>query len=755
MNQEYPEGGQPHFTPNPDPGPVPGPLPEPFPGPFPGPLPGPGPLPDRPLPIPWPPDWFRCLRLGPVSGRYEGDMTSPTAGRYRLDLRVDIDVRYANSPVMNRVSGDIYQVYTFRLLGRPAFTWTVYRESWIVDNPVVTWSRCNVVVTGTVRYWKGIHPFTTVRIVIPWTTFSPAGPAEVTFSAGGGITTQNYSCARKSDCFRSMGMEIDVAASVNTPPLLPSYSSHWHNNRPPDTPQRTLTIEESYREAGVCVEIDPAHTVIDDSAAQFNSWSPAELHDAMEVHYSKYAAGWPKWHMWGLLAGTFDSPSVGGIMFDAAAMYGGAGRPPERQGFAVFRNHSWFNNLVAGTPANQDQAWAMRHFLYTWVHEAGHAFNLLHSWNKSRPDSLSWMNYDWRYDQRNGSNTFWGNFRFRFDDEELIHIRHGDRAAVIMGGDPWASGGHLETPEGAMAQTMENAPIELLVRSKPYFDFMEPVAVEVRLRNELEDVPLDVDVRLNPEFGGIIFYIQRPDGRILEYAPIMCKVGEAEMRTLKPRTPDLVEGEDRYSENVFLSYGAYGFYFDTPGEYLVRAAYQGAGDMVLLSNIHRIRVAAPVTREEDREAQDFFTNEVGLSLYLNGSQSPFLKKGMEVLESIARSKANTLAGAKIASIVAQSVADDFFRIQKPDKPKLVRTHTADPKLALELTDAALKLARREKIRELNLFYHSLVRERAGFLAAAGQKEEAKKELQTLRRDLAARDVNQPVLEEIKAFEQSL
>ena len=34
----------------------------------------------------------------------------------------------------------------------------------------------------------------------------------------------------------------------------------------------------------------------------------------------------------------------------------------------------------------------------------------------------------------------------RFDDEELVHIRHGDRSAVIMGGDDWGSGGHLERP---------------------------------------------------------------------------------------------------------------------------------------------------------------------------------------------------------------------------------------------------------------------------------------------------------------------
>jgi len=39
----------------------------------------------------FPTDWWHCLRFGSVSGRYEGKMTSPNAGKYELDLRVDID----------------------------------------------------------------------------------------------------------------------------------------------------------------------------------------------------------------------------------------------------------------------------------------------------------------------------------------------------------------------------------------------------------------------------------------------------------------------------------------------------------------------------------------------------------------------------------------------------------------------------------------------------------------------------------------
>jgi hypothetical protein len=402
-------------------------------------------------------------------------------------------------------------------------------------------------------------------------------------------------------------------------------------------------------------------------------------------------------------------------------------------------------------PATDDQAAAMRTFLYTYVHEAGHAFNFLHSWNKNRPDALSWMNYDWRYEDRNGVSSFWSNFRFRFDDEELIHLRHGDRTAVIMGGDPWASGGHLEAPPGAMAQLEGTRPVQLLLRSKGYFEFMEPVAIEFRLRNLLEDLPLDLDTRLNPEYGSVAIYIRRPNGRIVEYAPILCRLATPDVQTLQPSNNG-DEGEDRYSEEVFLSYGKHGFYFDEPGEYLVRAVYQGTGDLLVPSNLHRVRVGNPLSREQDQLAHDFFTDEVGMSLYLGGSQSPFLSEGMGLLEDVARRYQDTPLGAKAATTVASSIARPFFRLQDGVMQK---THSADPEMALALTEPALEVYRREGSSSLNMAYHELARGRAGFLEALDQNEKAKEELAAARDDLEDRGVNRTVLADIETHRESL
>ena len=692
------------------------------------------------------PPWWRCWRRGAVSGRYIGEMTSPNASRFELDLRVDIDPRHQNSPVLDRVSGDIFEVYRWTF-GSRVFKWRVFRYSWIVDDPRVAWSRCKVDIAGKMRRWKGGGVATTVTVSIPWSTFSPAGPAIVNFRTATEVET--YSCDRVSSCFRSFNLEIDVAQSVNTAPLLPSYNTHSHNNRPADLTNRTLTIESAYDDAGICVNIDGTHTVIDDSDSGFASWSPAELHDAMETHFSKISGRWPKWEMWGLMCGQFDNPGVGGIMFDAKASFGGAGDVPERQGFAVFRNHTWFNDLVDGTPSNQAEAAAMRKFLYTWVHEAGHAFNFLHSWDKSRPDALSWMNYDWRYDNRNGVDSFWGSFHMKFDTEELLHVRHGDRSSVIMGGDEWSSGWHMEGEPEAMGVTEGDAPVELLLRSKRYFDLAEPVDLELRLRNQVDNIPIEFDARFDPGFGAVSLVIQKPDGSIESYEPIFCQMSDPLLQTLQPASSE--KGYERFSQEVTIDYGKEGYYFTEPGRYRIRALYRGLGDFVVTSNILTIHVGFPGSREDERFAQDYFSSDAGFVTALGGSRSPFLEAGWSLLEDIGDRRKKDAVGAKAAAALAKGLARPFYRQDEAGKMK--RTGNAQTKDALRWSDIALDYL--SSTDATNIGYHDIVRWRAGVLSEAGEGDTAKSEVERLRRTLARRGVNSPVLNDIDALSAAL
>ena len=709
-----------------------------------------------------------------LSGLYQGERTAPVAGQMQLDLRIDVDARQTYSPVMNRVSGDFFQIN--ESTGTPPSTWRVYQESWVVETPVVnnTAEPAETVITGTLRYYNQNHPATkiTIRIPILPVPATSTVPAVVELHRAG-VLLASFSCPKKSDCFREFNLEISVCQSVEKLPRNPIYNTHSRTDHPANLGKRTLTMAEAYNEAGVLLNLSPTVAIVDDAANPITQWSSADLHHAMESHFTQYAQMWPRWDMWGFLATQYSIPSVGGLMFDTSAAYGGAGSPPERQGFAVFGKHHWFANLVAN-PTTPAQFEATRKYLYAWVHEAGHAFNFSHSWDKNRPDSLSWMNYDWKYDDRNGADAFWSNFFFRFDDEELIHLRHGNRSAVIMGGDPWVLGAHvespggtdrLEPPPGAMIQIEGTPPLELTLRSSRYFEFLEPVTVEVRLQNKSQNA-IDVRSFFSPDYGNVTYYVRRPDGRLLEYAPIACKVTnyaysaadgtsdlplDASVRRLRPAdATSAATGADRYSEEVFLSYGRYGFYFDQPGTYLVRAVYNGSGNMIIPSNVLRLQVGFPLSRAEDRMAQDYFSYEVGMSLYLNGSRSPFLKSGMDRLQELAArgtEATRSMAAVKAAMTVASSLAKPFLQIDRtpsqpppitnfnrgitptsaaaasPPKPTTVsvRKTPADPKEALKWTSGIV--TRLQDVPGSNLLINSVANQRASLLRSMGDLQE--------------------------------
>lgn len=696
----------------------------------------------------------------PISGSYRGNLTSSAGGAQRLHLRVDVDARIDQAQCLGRASGDIFRVDRITMPGQPPKETEVYQESWILESPQVKTTAAATVITGVVRFWNGVHPKTTGSIRIPR---QPAGaPAEVTLERQASPPL-SFSCPPAGAFFRSLHLEIDVCRSVSAEPTLPQYGTHALEQRPPGLADRVLTIERAYGEAGVEVVIrGDQRTVIDDSGAELETWTDAELHDAMEHHFAQYGGPWPRWEMWGLLAGLYHDDLVGGVMFDYASADSGPGQAPERQGFAVFRNHHWFKDLVA-EPTTTSQLEASRKFLWAFMHESGHAFNLIHSFDKNRENARSWMNYDWQYDGVNGEGSYWRDFAFGFDGEELLHIRHGNRPSVIMGGDPWSSGGHAEAPPGAehlrippgaMTSISGEVPLEILVRSQAYFEFLEPVSIEVRARNLLP-IPVSVSATLHPEFGSVTLYVRRPDGRIVEYMPITCKLADDRSIVLSPAGAE--DASDRHSRTVFVSYGRYGFYFDEPGQYYVRAVYHGPGSLLIPSNVLRLRVGHPKHAAADRRAQDVFSYEAGAALYLGGSRSRFLAKGMDTLRSMVEEEGDTLAAAKTAARIARGVGLPFhdLDVEADDdvgaEPRAVRRRatTGDAEQALRLTDVAVEAFKRRRSRELNIPLERVVRTRADMLLRLGDPEKAYAALKGLAKDLAAGGVKPGVVAQVE------
>jgi hypothetical protein len=561
----------------------------------------------------------------PVSGTYTGQH-----GSARLELRIDL--REPNPLGLHRplnlVSGDL-----FRDVGGGEWD---YRYSFIAEHPYVKWGVEEVVITGTIAPYRNMElaPATheamsreILRITVPVVTIhEPPAAATVQITRWGTHKT-TFLCDKTSAFFRSIDLEIDRIRGTELPSPFRTDSV---TARPPDLPSLELDISRAYQRAGIDMRVISDSEVFEAVEAGTDlTWTEDELHNAMQHHFSEWRDE-PQWKLYLLIATHFrlyPQQMVTGIMYDS--QYRDPNDLFPRQGAAAFYS-TIKSPKVWGTLS---QAEFDRNFLRTCVHELGHAMNLLHSFDKDRPDSASWMNYPWRYPHGyklppgwNGTELFWQQCRFEFDAEELRHLRHHALMEVIPGGAAFGALGHdAPVPTAVSTQQIESAPVGLYLRTRPeryLFHFAEPVTVEIKLKNQ-SPAPMRVPDMLNPEFGLLELFIRDPRGQVRPYRPLFKLCGEAQ-------TVELAPGDKLY-ESVFLAFGAGGFYFEEPGEYQLWAVY-GAGGLRLRSNALRIRVAFPQSPEDEEMALRTFGQEQGHVLYMRGAEH--LQDGNDQLREV-------------------------------------------------------------------------------------------------------------------------
>lgn len=527
-----------------------------------------------------------------VSGCYAGAL-----GTFRVELRVDVD----RTRPMKRVSGDFYQT-----VGGT----TTYFGSFTVDSPAVTVTSTRIVAKGLGRFTFAagapVVQVTIARVHL----FQPQAPATLQFYSSANAPGASYHCAFAAPHFRTVRIETDRVSDVTTP----VFSSYHTGALPSGGSARNIGVASAFAEAGIGMAPTAGNNVIDIADAGTNTtWSDAELHASMQNHFSLWA-DLQQWCVWQLVAQQHDlGTGLYGIMFDQQ------GR--QRQGCAVF--HAG----IGGTTAEQS-----RLQLYTYVHELGHCFNLLHSWQKAyaspprpnRPDALSWMNYPWYY-PNGGAAGFWSNFDFRFDDEELIHLRHGFRNDVIMGGNDFAVGASLGRDVMADPVADGSGLVLAISTHQKSFALGEPVVLELRLKATTTR-GRRVHTWLHPNFGLVKIMISKPNGQLVGYEPMIDHlVGERQ-------TMLGVDGEIR--DSAYIGYGKGGFYFDQPGQYRVRAAYAALDGSQVLSDILTIRVRYPVGADDDKLAELFLGEEQGVLLYLQGSDHEALRAGNDAFDEV-------------------------------------------------------------------------------------------------------------------------
>jgi hypothetical protein len=445
---------------------------------------------------------------------------------------------------------------------------------------------------------------------------------------------------RQSDALRTLGLEVEVEDQVE-----PIASCSFEGRR--------LTVEEALLSAG----LETYTTGISDRVPRApNGWDMAQLHTLMS-DFAQASLLRRTWEIHLLLLSRSDRSGLLGVMFDSSDAL-------PRQGAAVFAD------AIRAIPGIDHD----RKTLQTTVHELGHALNLAHRFERvvGRADSLSFMNYDWRYRGGNREAEYWRGFRFSFDRDELEFIRHAPLPPIIPGGARFHSAPYWSDGTGGYSPYVPEVPLrgwELTLSPPPggsLLQFAQPVFLTALLTNRSERTVAVPRFILDPKAGFLEVLVRRvhagtfaPVGReSLSFVPAMQRCFEWDAAG----SVSLAHGES-IEDNVNLTFGSGGFAFAEPGTYDVTALLVvfdqvQQRELIARSNTLRLRVATPKTRNEEREAMDLLTDEAGLFLSLGGSSA--LGDTRDRLQAIAEAR-GLEAEDPVAAYIMRALAIDASR----------------------------------------------------------------------------------------------
>jgi endonuclease/exonuclease/phosphatase family metal-dependent hydrolase len=363
-----------------------------------------------------------------------------------------------------------------------------------------------------------------------------------------------------------------------------------------------VTIESAFASAGFDVQVivDPFLGTASRDVEQ-RGFTYAELHNAMTTRQNVAATGRLRTHVFiaTYLSGR-NGRGVLGVMYDFGRE--DLNRRP-REGVALFGRHPLFSD-----PRVQE-AERRREFVFTLVHETGHALNLLHSFDKGRPAALSWMNYPHLFPLgseaspgHNGTTEFWSAFDQTFDDLELQHLRHATPREIMSGGfafGVYEEGASTIYRGGAAnprltqlgANPLRQSPsVELTVdrdKTKNHYHLGEPIFVVLNVEVKGASA-VKIPDALDPSEGFVRFIIEWPDGRRERYAPPMRTC----MRAASVRLT--ADSAKRSSHPIPLSLASRGPLFTVPGTYRIWPELAGIdGSRVAFADPYDVTVLSP------------------------------------------------------------------------------------------------------------------------------------------------------------------
>ncbi len=602
-----------------------------------------------------------------------------------------------------------------------------------------TWS-------GRIWYKDGntaAFPYTQVDIQVAHSIYPWQRRATIRFSTFGRAPSRTRTFRFRSRAYRAVDFEFDCAEGTTA---VTSVDTHDHPNHPATLPNEQLAINKVFARAGFAVSISTDTPIVPLSLnGADNRWSDLEMHDAMQVYWSRFSND-AQWAMWVFFAALHErGTSLGGIMFDDIG-------PNHRQGTAIFED-SFINNAPGGD-LNPD-AFVKRMKFWTACHEMGHAFNLAHSWQKelgvpwtptlhNEAEARSFMNYPAYVS--GGQSSFFSDFEYRFSDQELLFMRHAPERFVQMGNADWFDHHGFQQAEISAEPTYR---LELRVnRPKPNFEFLEPLTVELKLTNITMDPQL-VPTNLLEDFDRLTFIIKKRRKPARQFIPFAQYCFRSSQIALEP-------GTSKYG-SIFISAGRNGWDLAEPGYYTLQAAIRLNGEDVV-SNPLEIRIAPPRGYDEQFIAQDFFSEEVGRILNFNGSN--VLDSGNNTLREVTERLSDRTVAlyARVALATAKArpckvldlgeasgeavpvhTIQGSFKTIKPDVDEARTQFTTA--LTADMNASA------ETLGHIN--FNSCVRRYTDWLADLGERDDAANIANSLHDVLAERGVLRTVLDDIK------
>jgi hypothetical protein len=591
-------------------------------------------------------------------GRYDGDN-----GAVRVELRIDVAAGVISGDLfLVRQAGDGY-LGSFRTdpgvtVAEPTGSWPATGQS--ADGTIIS-------AKVTVDPVAGDAAAATVGLTYDRALNGlPVGaPVSVTVRWAGAE-------------FRLMGVEIETEDGV----------------RPPDPVQwqgRPLAFRECLEQAGFAVSGAGQPTGIprqDDGWVWDDSNTYSVLDDWMAwAAQAKVDA--PAWQVHLLMLSRATAKGLFGVMFDVTG-----GLP--RQGCAVFADAI----RDATAPADQD-----RRIIQTTVHEIGHAFNLVHRFERTlgRADSTSFMNYDWLYRGGDRIEQFWQQFAYCFDADELAFLRHGPRAAVMPGSAPFHSADYWGAVPGTRPAFIPATPTPglRLTLDPPargaLFDFGQPVYLQVTLENTGNDPLALPPGALDIKAGHLEVLVDNGPGATGNGAQSFVPMVQRCLIDFTGGPQALAPGSSM-TENVNLTFGSGGFTMAQPGIYqltplLSLSSHDSVEDtsntQVIRGETLTVQIAYPRSRKDEEHAALLLQPKVGAWFALGGSDA--LGEARDTLSAIREERKAADRSDPIAASISRTLGLDasrpYMRFQNGKyEPRPAQTDVATALLSELTTD---------------------------------------------------------------------